>query len=309
MALDDYKFKILKATELAAIAAHAKAGSGDKLAIDLEAVTSLEYNLNKIDFLTEVKISEGEKDKSHMLDIGNHLGTNKDEQYEIIVDPVDGTTQTSKLGYEAMSVVVLTEKDSVNTLDCHYMNKLAFGPRIVEHINSSFLPVFSLSDPISLILQKVSKILGKPISDITVCVLDRSRHNKLIADIRNVGAKTKLIPDCDLSAAIATCIGDVDLQIGIGGQPEAYLSAAALKCLGGMQQIQVCDKEGNVTDSKIYNIDDLISKDVIFSATSITDSNLLNMKGIRHKNNKTKTQSLLMSSKDKQVHKLHSFHS
>lgn len=307
--LENFKFQILRATEKAAIAAYEYIGKGDKLNADLAAVEAIRNHLDTLDgFSAVVKVSEGEKDESHMLHLGERSGKNdgiSSHLYEIIADPIDGTTQTSKFGYEAMSVIVLTEKDSVNTINCHYMNKLAVGPKIAKSVKDSFLEIFSLSNPTSVILQKVSKILQKPISDITVCVLDRPRHNTLVKEIREIGAKIRFIPDCDLSAAIATCIGDIDILLGVGGQPETYLSAAALKCLGGFQQCQVCDKDGKVAETKIYTIDDLITKDVIFSATSITDSNLLKMKGIRKINDTIRTQSLLISSSG--IHKIHSF--
>jgi fructose-1,6-bisphosphatase II len=296
---------LIKATEQTAISAYKLAGHGDKKAADLAAVNTLREQLNNIDFSAIVKVSEGEKDESHMLTIGGCLGKNTGNEYELCADPIDGTTQTSKLGYEAMAVVVLTEKDSIQPTNCYYMHKLAVGPKIAKHMQTSLLPVLSITDPVNVIIPKIAKILEKDISEVIVCVLDRPRHNNLVKEIRETGARVKFIPDCDLSAAIATCIGDIDILLGIGGQPEAYLSAAALKCLGGFQQCLICDKNANIINDKVLEINDLIVKDAVFAATAITDSNLLGLKGVKYKNNKVLTQSLLIS-KNK-THKIHSY--
>jgi fructose-1,6-bisphosphatase II len=263
--------EIIRATEAAAIASSSWVGRGDKVAADNAATEAMAARLNSIDFAGKVVIGEGKKDGAPGLFTGDCLGLNWNTKgtpiFDIAVDPLDGTTQTSKGGPEAMSVLAVGNEGSLLESEGWYMKKLAYGPKIKAKANINIL------DTLKLTLLKAANALEKDISKLTVCVLDRPRHSSIILDLRLFGCRIKLIQDCDVSAAIATAIPDsgIDLYMGVGGAPEGVIGAAALKCLRGGFQGMMCDNAGSVYDSKVLEMEDLAKGDVIFCATGVTD--------------------------------------
>lgn len=291
-----YHLDLVRVTEAGAIAAAKWVGRGNKESADKDATEAIRNRLNRLDFLAEVAIGEGEKDESYGLYYGELVGEQRNElidpQYSIAVDPIEGTTPTAKGGYEAMSVIALGKKDSFFKTDSFYMNKIAVGPKIAKKVKISL--VNSVQTNISLI----SAALNKKMEHITVCVLDRSRHDDLVAEIRNLGCRIKFITDCDVTACIACCERDsgVDVYWGIGGSPEGVIAAAAMKCMGGFLQCQLCDKKGDefVVDNSLLEIEDLAKGDVMFSATGITNGKLL--KGVAFTSRGPITHSITMRS-------------
>jgi len=290
--------EMIRVTEAAAIAASAWVGRGDKIAADQAATSAMKDRLNKIKFFGRVVIGEGKKDGAPGLFTGDEVGLRVwnsrpgydpfNEEFDIAVDPLDGTTQTSKGGNEAMSVLAIGEKGSLLESEGWYMKKLAFGPKVEDvHINQSTKEI----------VNNVSKSLDKDVSKVKVCVLDRPRHSDLIKELREIGCCIKLIQDCDVSAAIATAIPNsgIDVYMGVGGAPEGVLGAAALKCLNGEFMGIMCDKDGFAEKgAKAYFTEELAKGDVIFCATGVTDGSLL--KGVRWTPTGPVTHSLLMRS-------------
>jgi fructose-1,6-bisphosphatase class II len=284
--------EMIRVTEAAAVAASLQVGLGDKNAADFAAVSAMKHRLQKIEFAGEIVIGEGQKDNAPGLFTGERVGGITGEPfYDIAVDPLDGTTQTAKGGYEAMSVMAIGNKGSLLKSEGWYMHKLAVGPEIASRIK------LDIREEIEEIIKKISLVLAKDIKKITVCVLDRPRHENLVKKLRTLGCRIKLIQDCDISAAIATAtkMSGIDVYVGVGGAPEGVLSAAALKCLKGDFQGIMCDKEGKYdNNSQIYHMEDLAKGDVIFCATGVTDGLLLN--GVRWTPIGPETHSLLMRS-------------
>ncbi len=283
---------LVRVTEAAAIAASAWVGSGDKIAADKEATEAMRERLNRLDFRARVVIGEGKKDDSYGLFTGEIVGTapKNSKIYEIAVDPIEGTRPTVTSGPEAISVIALSEEGGLFETGEYYMNKLAYGPEIASRVK------LNITDPIEGTLKKVSAASGKKMNQIMVCILDRPRHEKLIMILRKLGVRIKLILDCDVSGAIATGLPEsgIDLLLGTGGAPEGVLAACAMKCLRGDFQAQIADGKGNVTDPKVYGLNDLVRKECIFAATGITNGSLL--RGVRYTNLGAVTNSVFMRS-------------
>jgi fructose-1,6-bisphosphatase class II len=285
--------EMIRVTEAAAVAASTQVGLGDKIAADHAAVLAMRERLQKIDFAGQIVIGEGKKDNAPGLFTGEKVGIGwhrkPHEVYDIAVDPLDGTTQTAKGGYEAVSVMAVGNKGCLLESEGWYMKKLAVGPDIARKIR------LDIREDVEDIVKKVSLATAKEIKRVTVCVLDRPRHVFLINKLRSMGCRIKLISDCDVSAAIATAIPDsgIDIYMGIGGAPEGVIGAAALKCLRGDFQGIICDKNG-MNSSDVYQMEDLAKEDVIFCATGVTDGSLL--KGVRWTSFGPVTHSLLMRS-------------
>jgi len=300
---------LVRTTEAAAIAASYYVGSGDKETADKAATDAIRNRLNKMDFLGKIVIGEGKKDKSYGLFTGEYVGkyvgskTDFIREYDIAIDPIEGTRPTVNSGPEALSVITMSEKDSMFSTEEFYMNKLAYGPKIVKKA----VPL-SLNDPIEYIIDCVCSATGKPTSRVMVCILERPRHEEIIKRIRAKGTRIKLIQDCDVSGAIATCFADrgVDLLYGIGGAPESVITACALKCMKGGFQSQIVDKEGKVLDQKIYAIEDLVKGPCIFAATGITNGSLL--RGVRFTEQGPVTNSLFMRSESGTIRWLTTYH-
>ena len=291
--MKDINLDLVRVTEAAAIAASAWIGSGNKEAADKAATDAMRVRLNAINFVGRVIIGEGIKDKSVGLfageKVGGGLGKLRAKVYDLAVDPIEGTRPTVNSGPEALSVVAVAGKGALFSTREFYMKKLAYGPQIASKTN------LSIQDPLSKTIKQVSLATGKEISKIVVCFLDRPRHEKIVKELRSIGARIKLIQDCDVSAAIATCLSDsgIDLLCGIGGAPEGVLTACAIKCLRGDFQAQIVKKDGTIAD-KVYSMDDLVKGPCAFSATGITSGSLL--RGVRYVPQGPVTNSVFMRS-------------
>lgn len=312
---------LVRITEGAAIAAAKHVGTGDKELVDKAATESMRHRLNQIDFAGKIVICEGAKDGAPMLMKEEWLGLrghlfqeapasapealeyeNKGYYFDLACDPVDGTTQVSKGGYEAISVLAIAKQNSFYYPPTFYMRKLAVGPAIRNKVE------LSITDSISRTMKLVASALGRDISKITACVLDRPRHGDLIAELRQLGCRIKLIQDCDITAAIATCLPEsgIDILMGIGGSPEGIISASALKCMGGDFQVQLCGKDGVDTRSDVLRIDDLVKSHTVFCATGVTNGSIL--KGVRFTANGPVTNSVLMRSESGTIRFIEAMH-
>ncbi|MFO0907987.1 MAG: fructose-bisphosphatase class II family protein [Isosphaeraceae bacterium] len=255
-------------------------------------------------------IGEGEKDDSHGLFYGEVVGRRREEVlhgssevYEICVDPIEGTRPTAQSGPEALSVLGVADFDGALLASKHFYSlKLAYGPRIARQVE------LYVDTPFSETLCKASKALDKSVDKIVVCVLDRPRHKKIIEQIRNHGARLKLIQDCDVSGALATCLPDsgVDLYYGVGGTPEAVIAACAMKCMGGRIQAQLADNDGTPRPGRIYMTEDLVRGDCVFAATGITNGSLL--RGVRFTERGSVTHSVFMRSRSGTIRWLRTEH-
>ncbi|MBI3265640.1 MAG: fructose-bisphosphatase class II [Chlamydiae bacterium] len=269
---------VVRVTEAAAIAASAWIGSGDKKAADKAATDAMRDRLNSMDFSGNVVIGEGIKDASAGLFHGEHVGKSRNQAskvYDLAMDPIEGTRPTVNSGPEALSVLAVADKGTLLSTQEFYMNKLAYGPQIASKCQ------LSITDPMSQTIDLVSKATGKEKTKIVVCVLDRPRHEKLIGNLRKMGVRIKLIQDCDVSGAIATCLSasGIDLLCGIGGAPEGIITACAIKCLRGGFQTQIVLKNGSIAP-KVYFLEDMVQGDCVFAATGITHGSLL--RGVRY---------------------------
>lgn len=280
---------LVRCTEGGAIAASKWVGSGDKLAADEAATNALRSRLNKIDFKGKIIIGEGVKDESYGLYYGEEVGSGSSPCYEIAVDPIEGTTPTVTSGPEAMSVLGIAEEGTMFFTEEFYMKKLAYGPKIASKVT------LSLDDSLENTIKLVSLATDKEPNKVMVCILNRPRHNEAIAALRAMGVRIKLIQDCDVSGAIATCVEDsgIDLLYGIGGAPEAVITACAMKCLGGSLLSQICKKDGS-EKGPVLSINDLVGGECAFAGTGITDGSLLN--GVKWTKHGPQTHSVFMRS-------------
>lgn len=289
-----------RGTEAAAMLAGRWMGRGDKNAADGAAVSAMRYMLNTVDMDGIVVIGEGEKDEAPMLFNGEKLGTGKGVPIDIAVDPIDGTRLTAMGLSGAISVVAGAPRGTMfNPKSVFYMDKLVTGPEAKDAIDITVGPAENV--------HRVAEAKHKAVGDVTVVVLDRPRHEKLIEEIRSVGARIKLIPDGDIGGALLTCKTErgADLLMGIGGTPEAVITACAVKALGGAMECRLWAKnEGQLASAlkdgfdmdRIIRLDDLVSSDdVFFAATGITDGDFLS--GVRYDGARIVTSSLVMRSK------------
>ncbi len=304
-------FELARVTEAAALAAGRWVGRGDKISADQAAVDAMRLVLNRVDMDGVVVIGEGEKDEAPMLFNGEKLGTGEPPAVDIAVDPIDGTTLTAKGLPGALAVVALAERGTMyDPHDIVYMNKIAVGPEARDMID--------INSSVEMNVRRVARALRKQPRDITVMVLDRPRHAELIAEIRQTGARILLITDGDVAGAIATALEDsgVDMLMGIGGSPEAVITAAALKCMGGDLQCKLMPRNEEERQAaidagqdldKVLTIDDLVMGDnVFFAATGITTGALL--RGVRYYGGGASTQSLVMRSRSGTIRKINSNH-
>lgn len=296
--------EVARVTENAAIAVSEWIGRGDKISADQAAVDKIRSCLNTLPIDGEVIIGEGEKDEAPQLYIGEKVGRpavagEVFPKVDIALDPLDGTTMTAKCGPNAMTAVAIAEKGSFLPVPDMYVEKLIAAP---IHEND----VLSLDFSVEENLKNLAKVRKLDVSDLNICILDRPRHEEMVAKIHEAGARAFLIPDADLPATIGISIEGTpyDLYMGIGGGPEGILAAAALKTVGGFMQSRLVirnEKEkaaalkAGITElNKIYNLDELANGDIIFSATGVTDGTLLN--GIKRKGNVAQTHSIVMRS-------------
>ena len=286
---------LLRATEAAAIAASQWVGTGDKLNADKAATEAMRHRLNKIEFAAKILIGEGKKDESFGLFNGEFLGKRDKaldvKHYELAVDPIDGTRPTVTSGPEALSVLAIAEEGAMYTTEEFYMHKIAYGPEVASRTR------LFLNDPLEKVIDALSRITGKERSNIVVCLLNRPRHEDFVKRFRKLGVRIKLIQDCDISAAIATCLPEsgIDLMYGVGGAPEAVITAAAMKCLGGGFSAQIAKPDGSlIPEEKVRTIDQLVKGNCAFAATGITNGSLL--KGVRFTSRGPVTSSVVMRS-------------
>ena len=304
--------ELVRVTEAAAMAASRWMGRGDKEGADQAAVNAMRVVLQQVAMDGVVVIGEGAKDKAPMLFNGERLGDGTPPATDIAVDPIDGTTLTALGRGGALAVIAVSERGTMfDPGPCVYMEKLAVGPRARGCVDLNRSPTENLHD--------LSVALKKPVRDLTAVVLDRPRHEALIAEFREAGARIRLITDGDVAGAIATGQTDLsgaDILFGIGGTPEGVLAAAALRCMGGEIQGRLWprdDEERQAALSAGYDLDailtteDLVRGDnTFFAATGITDGELL--QGVRYLESGATTQSLVMRSKSGTLRKVDALH-
>lgn len=303
--------ELVRVTEAAAMAAARYFGRGDKNLIDEAAVTAMRYVLGHIQIDGTVVIGEGEKDNAPMLYIGEHIGDGSGFPVDIAVDPIDGTTSVSKGLPGAISVLALSSKGTINCpAQFAYMDKIITGPEAKDYID--------INAPVAENLKNIARAMRRKIEEVTVVVLDRPRHEQLLSDIRNAGARVKLISDGDVVASIEAALPGrgVDVLMGVGGTSEGVLSAAAIHCIGGGLQCKAWPRDDNerelaiaagVDVNKVYKTEDLIDcDDVYFSATGVSSGELL--KGVSYFSGGARTQSIAMRSSSGTVRWIDTWH-
>ena len=238
--------ELVRVTEAAALAAVRHMGMGDKEKVDQAAVDAMRLTLDAIQMDGIVVIGEGEKDEAPMLYVGERIGDGSDPKVDIAVDPIDGTTLLSKGLPGAIAAIALSARGMMQfPREVVYMNKIAVGRQARDAID--------IRAPVSVNLERVAEAKGLDVQDLTVVVLDRPRHTQLLTDIRAVGARVKLISDGDIAGGIHAAMpdNDVDLLMGIGGTPEAVLTAAAIRCIGGAIQCKAWPRDDKERDAAL----------------------------------------------------------
>jgi fructose-1,6-bisphosphatase II len=299
--------ELVRVTEAAALAAGRFMGRGDKEGGDKAAVDAMRLVLNTVEMDGIIVIGEGEKDEAPMLFNGECLGTGHAPQVDIAVDPIDGTRLLALGRANSLATVAVSDRGSMfDPGPCVYMDKIAVGPEAKGAIDIEVSPLVNL--------RSVARSKGKDIADLTVVVLDRPRHEKLIADIRRAGARIRLITDGDVAGALMTAWPDsgVDLLMGIGGTPEGVISACALKAMGGEIQGKLYPRneaEAEKARAAGFNLDQVLTTDdlvrsdnVFFAATGITDGELLD--GVKYYGDGARTHSLVMRAKSGTVREI-----
>jgi len=292
--------ELVRTTEAAALAAAHWVGRGDKESADGAAVDAMRLILGTVRMTGTVIIGEGEKDEAPMLYNGEVVGDGSPPQVDIAVDPIDGTTLTSKGRGGAVAVIAVSEQGTMfDPGPCVYMEKIAVGPDAAGSVD--------LQASVTDNLRAVAAAKGIDVTEVTATVLDRPRHDDLVAEIRDAGARIRLIGDGDVAAAIATAWPEsgVDILFGIGGTPEGVIAAAALKCMGGELIGRLWPRDdaeraaavaAGYDLDRVLGTDDLVAGDnCFFSATGITDGNLL--QGVHYDRSGATTQSLVMRSR------------
>ena len=291
--------EMVRVTEAAAIAASKWVGRGDNDAADEAAVEAMRAELNKLPFDGTVVIGEGERDEAPMLYIGEKVGCADGDapKIDIALDPLEGTSLTAKAGPNALAVLAIAEEGCLLNAPDVYMQKLAIGPGFAEgtiDINKS--PADNV--------RSLANAKGVDPSEIIACVLERSRHDEIIAELRSLGCGIKLIPDGDVAGVIATADPDtgIDIYMGSGGAPEGVLAAAALRCVGGQIQGKLLFRNDDevararrwgIDDlDRVYSIQDMAKGDCIFAATGVTDGSLVD--GVHRRKDCLTTESIVM---------------
>jgi fructose-1,6-bisphosphatase II len=303
--------ELVRVTEAGAMAAGRWVGRGDKEGGDGAAVDAMRELVNTVSMRGIVVIGEGEKDNAPMLYNGEEVGNGDGPDCDFAVDPVDGTTLMSKGLPNAISVLAVAERGAMfDPSAVFYMNKIAVGPEAVDAID--------ITAPIGENIRQVARAKHLSVSDMTVCILDRPRHERLMAEVRDAGARIRLITDGDVAGAISACRPNsgTDLLAGIGGTPEGIITAAAIRCMGGAIQCQLAPKDDEERQKAIdagYDLDrilsteDLVSgENVFFCATGVTDGDLL--KGVQYYGGGCTTQSIVMRSKSGTVRMIEAYH-
>lgn len=302
--------EFVRVTEMAAIASARLMGRGDEKAADKAAVDAMRTMLDSVECDATIVIGEGERDEAPMLFIGEKVGSGNGAELEIAVDPLEGTTICANGGYNSIAVMAVGEKGCLMHAPDIYMQKIAVGPIGKGKIDITKTPTENL--------RRLADAKGCRIQDLTAIVLERERHEGLIAELREAGCRIHLIGDGDVNGAIATCTPEsgIDILFGTGGAPEGVIAAAALRCMGGdfqgifkprnADEIERAKKMGVDDINAVMNIEDLASGNVMFVATGVTDGSFLH--GVRFTPWGAKTESLVMRSQSGTVRKISADH-
>jgi fructose-1,6-bisphosphatase II len=303
--------ELVRVTETAAIAASRWIGRGEKNLADQEAVDAMRRMIGTVAMNGIVVIGEGEKDNAPMLYNGEKVGDGSGPACDVALDPIDGTTLTAKGMNNAISVIAVSERGSMfDPSAVFYMEKLVAGPESAD--------VVDITAPVKVNLKAVAKAKHMSVSELTVVVLDRPRHDELVRDIREAGARIKFITDGDVAGAVmaARAGTGIDLLMGIGGTPEGIIAACAMKCLGGVIQGRLKPRSeeereraqaANLDLNQVLTTNDLVSgNDVFFAATGITDGELL--KGVRFAPKGITSNSIVMRSRSQTIRLIESEH-
>lgn len=305
--------ELVRVTEAATLSAGRWMGKGNKEMVDQAAVDAMRHALDGVDMDGIVVIGEGEKDEAPMLYIGERVGNGNPPEVDVAVDPVDGTRLLAHGSPGALAVVATAERGTMYSAPpgVFYMEKIAVGPAMKN--------VIDINAPVAVNLDRIARVRESRIDDLTVIILDRPRHQEIIRQIREVGARIRLITDGDVSGAIQAAMEDykgVDVLMGTGGAPEAVLAAAALKCLGGEIQCKIWPRDEQERErfkadgidlNQVYRTDDLVKgNDVSFAATGITSGELLD--GIQYFGWGARTSSIMMRSRSGTVRYIQARH-
>ena len=297
-----YVNSFIRTTERGAYGASIFKGKNDKVAADQGAVDEMRKELNKINMRGKIVIGEGEMDEAPMLYINEEVGTKKGEEFDIAVDPLEGTNFTAKNLPNAMSVLAVTRKKNLLHAPDIYMEKIAIGSGFPKNL-------IDLDFPVEKNIKLLSEAKRVSPDKLTACVLNRSRHKKIIDSLNSMGVKINFIADGDVSGVISVADPKlkVDIYLGIGGAPEGVLSAAAINCLGCQMQTRLVFHDeveknrarnlGIIDLEKKYNLEDMVSGDVIFCATGVTDGDLL--KGIKDHGDFFEAETLILHKSSK----------
>ncbi len=300
-----------RVTEVAAIAAARLAGRGDEKKADSAAVDAMRRAFNAVDFKGRVVIGEGERDEAPMLYIGEEVGTGTGPEIDIALDPLEGTTLTAKAMPDACAVLAIAPRGGLLHAPDTYMDKIAIGPGYPEGI-------VSLGKSAAENIKALAAHTGRAVEDMTVCVLDRPRHQDIIDSLRSAGARIALITDGDVAGVIATTDPStgIDMYVGQGGAPEGVLAAAALKCVGGQMYGRLvfrnederkrAARTGIKDFDRTYSLNELASGETVFCATGVTKGSLLD--GVQNKDGRIHTHTLIMTSTDGMVRHVRSQH-
>ncbi|TLM76845.1 MAG: class II fructose-bisphosphatase [Actinobacteria bacterium] len=291
--------EMLEVTEAAALAAGRWMGKGDKHAADAAAVEGMRKAFNDIDIAGTVVIGEGERDEAPMLYIGEQVGRGG-EEIDIAVDPLEGTNLTAHGQQNSLAVLAFGPKDTLLHAPDTYMNKIAVGPAAASAVHIDASPTENLAN--------IAIAMKRPIEDLVVCILDRDRHKDLIAEVRQAGARIRLISDGDVFGAVATAIEGTGIHVylGIGAAPEGVLACAAMKCIGGCFMGRFAwrsdEEKARAVDMGTCNIDGVLTMDCLvntdeaaFIATGVTDGEML--RGVRYFGQGSRTHSVAMDGK------------
>ena len=306
--------EMVRVTEAAALASARFMGRGEKDNADRAAVEAMRRTMDEIEFAGTIVIGEGERDEAPMLFIGEEVGRHDEDdvpQIDIAVDPLEGTNLVAHGQGNAITVLAASEKGGLTHAPDTYLEKLCVGPVVAGKVDIRESPTENIG--------RIAEALGRRVNDITIVILDRPRHESLIGEVREAGARIKLITDGDLSAAISCAVSGTGVHavMGTGGAPEGVLTAAALRCLGGEIQARFRYRNpeekargaamGHGDEDRVYTTEELASGDqLVFAATGVTDGDLLN--GVRYFGGGARTHSLSMAYTTKQVRFIDTVH-
>lgn len=302
---------LVRVTEAAAMAAGRWVGRGDKEGGDGAAVDAMRRLINSVPMHGIVVIGEGEKDNAPMLFNGEEVGDGTGPAVDVAVDPVDGTTLMSKGMPNAIAVLAVAERGAMfDPSAVFYMDKLVVGPDCAD--------VIDIEAGVRENLQRIARVKKTAVSDVTVCILDRPRHTRLVQEVRDAGARIRFISDGDIAGAISAArdTADTDVLMGIGGTPEGITAACALKCTGGAMQAKLWPRDdaerekalaaGHDLDRVLHTNDLVTGDNCFFVATGVTSGDLL--RGVRYRSGTAYTQSIVMRSKSGTIRVIDSYH-